>query len=317
MTVVECPKCSSKFKIQKDILSKETVKMRCSVCSHVFTFPSMEKEAIDKDFDLLIGTNDGELEEKPPQESVSLDMNEDIAGVTEITETIDEEKPEDADRKEAKPAEPEIQPESVIREIDTILGSGEEVASAQDEQGQGKGSGKRMSSKVKASLAALAILFLVIGFWVMKDYLPFGSQKGLDDSVLERGPFFSIPQDGVTYEILTNNSEGAVLVVKGVIRKLNPKPLKSVLVEARVYDQNNNLIESRTAFAGIVPESTEFKRQKSSDIDTLLTAEPRTLGVLETSPDIPFAVAFFGKPAREGYSIQVEVKEFHWKDQAL
>ncbi len=172
-----------------------------------------------------------------------------------------------------------------------------------------------MPLKFKISLVLVILLFIGIGLWVMRDSLPFfrNSQGDLSSPVLERGPFFSIPDEGVTYEILANNSEGSVLVVKGVIKKLSPKPLKSVLIEARVYDQNNNLIESRSAYAGIVPESAELMRQKSSDIDTLLTAEPRTLGVLETSPDIPFAVAFFGRPAREGSSFQVEVKEFHWK----
>ena len=101
-------------------------------------------------------------------------------------------------------------------------------------------------------------------------------------------------------------------MIKGVIKKLTSKPLKSVLVEARVYDPAGALMESRSTYAGVVPKSSELM-QKSSDIDLLLTAEPRTLGVLETSPDIPFVVFFFGKPAREGTSFKVEVKEFHWK----
>ncbi len=316
MTVVECPECNSKFKIDKDLKSKDKVKLRCSVCSHVFTFSPAAEDITDKDFDLLIGTNDGELEEKPyqepsseqPQESFSLDMSE------EITETPEEENPE-ASQPEAKAEEAELEPESVIREIDSILGAGDEISSEEEDLGLDTGSEKGMSRKLKISLAFVILLFIGIGLWIMRDSLPFfGDSRGeLGSPVLERGPFFSIPDNGVTYEILANNSEGSVLVVKGVIQKLSPKPLKSVMIEARVYDLNNNLIESRNAYAGIVPESSELMRRKSSDIDTLLTAEPRTLGVLETSPDIPFAVAFFGKPAREGSSFQVEVKEFRWK----
>lgn len=316
MTVVECPECSSKFKINKDLKPRETVKMRCSVCSHVFTFSPAEEDITDKDFDLLIGTNDGELEEKPyqestgatPEESFSLDVKE------EISETHDEETQEEPDEK-AKSDDADIEPESVIREIDSILGAGEEVASMGDEANTEIGSEERMPLKLKISLALVILLFMGIGLWFMRDSIPFfrGSHGGLSSPVLERGPFFSIPDDGVTYEILANNSEGSVLVMKGVIKKLSPKPLKSVMIEARVYDLNNNLMESRNAYAGIVPEAAELIRQKSADIDTLLTAEPRTLGVLETSQDIPFAVAFFGRPAREGSSFQVEVKEFHWK----
>ena len=113
--------------------------------------------------------------------------------------------------------------------------------------------------------------------------------------------------------MLTNHKEGSVLVIKGVIKKLTSKPLESVMVQARVYGKDNKLIDTRNAYAGIVPDSSELMRQESDDINILLTAEPRTMGALSSSQDIPFAVAFFGKPALEGTSFQVEVKEFRWR----
>jgi predicted Zn finger-like uncharacterized protein len=302
--VIECPNCGSKFKINKDVLPKEKVKMRCSVCSHVFSYSIPESTDLEQDFDeLLKGTNDGKLEEKPLDEAVSIEMG------GEITESPEEIKPEG--EAEIKPVGEEVQPESVIREIDSILGSGDAVTSRQDVIDSEKVSRKGMSLWLKVILGLCAVLIMGAGLFFMKDYLP--SLGGLSQPMLERGPFFSIPDNNVTYEILTNNSEGSVLVVKGVIKKLTKKPLKSVMIEARVYDQRNNLIESRSNYAGIVPESSELSQQNSSDIETLLTAEPRSLGALATSSDIPFLVAFFGKAAREGYSIQVEVKEFHWK----
>ncbi len=304
MTVVECPNCGSKFKINKDILPKETVKMRCSVCSHVFSYTLPESPDLKQDFDeLLKGTNEGELEEKPLEESVSIDMGE---GITESAEEV---KPEGSESE--RPLGEEVQPESVIREIDSILGSGDAPTPSEDAPEEEKAPGKRMSLRLKAAMALLTVLIIGAGLFLMKDHLP--SLGGFGRPILERGPFFSIPEGSVTYEILTNNSEGSVLVVKGIIKKLTSKPLKSVMIEARVYDQRNNLIESRSNYAGIIPESSELSRQNSSDIETLLTAEPRSLGALATSSDIPFLVAFFGKAAREGYSIQVEVKEFHWK----
>lgn len=306
--MVECPNCGSKFKINKDVLPKESVKMRCSICSHVFSYSLPESANLEQDFDeLLMGTNDGELEEKPPEEADSISMEE---GISESPEEV---KPEGGEAE--KPAEEEVQPESVIREIDSILGSGDAAASAENIPETDKASVKGMSLKARIFLAILAILVIGTGLFIAKTYLPsLGiSIGGLSQPALERGPFFSIPNDSVTYEMLTNSSEGSVLVVKGIIKKLTSKPLRSVMVEARVYDQRNGLIESRSAYAGIVPESSELMQQNSSDIETLLTAEPRSLGALATSSDIPFAVAFFGKSARDGYSIQVEVKEFHWK----
>jgi len=309
LTVIECPKCGSKFKIQKDVFARDTIKMRCSVCSHVFTYSPAEKSSLENDFDLLIGTNDSELQEKPLQDEITRSLNEDMP--QEIAESGEgQETPQEVEPKE----EDEVQPESVIREIDSILGSDQGVVSG-DEDGQPElVTSRRMPLKAKVAIACTVIVLLGAGIFAAKVLLPSLNRQAaeLETPVLERGPFFSIPDDSVTYEILTDKSGGALLVIKGVIKKLTSKPLKSVLVEARVYDPAGALMESRSTYAGVVPKSSELM-QKSSDIDLLLTAEPRTLGVLETSPDIPFVVFFFGKPAREGTSFKVEVKEFHWK----
>ncbi len=305
MTVVQCPGCNSKFRIDPKALQKKPVKMRCSVCSLVFSHGPADGSVMEQDFDSIIGTQDGQLEGNFSQPSL-----EGLArGITESAG------PPEPGAEESPEASIEVEPESVIREIDSILGSGNEVAGEDDGEPK-KLSHERSVLKMIVSVVLIVLVFLGICLWIMKDSLiPLFQQDAGEQSraVLERGPFFSIPEETVTYELLSNNSEGAVLVVKGVIRKLTSKPLKSVLVQARVYDRSNNLIENRNAYAGIIPESGEFVRQKGSDIETLLSAEPRMLGALSTSSDIPFAVAFFGRPAREGFSFQVEVKEFHWK----
>ncbi len=306
MTVVQCPGCNSKFRIDPKALQKKPVKMRCSVCSHVFSYDPAESPVIEQDFDSVIGTQDGQLEESFSRPS----LEEELTG--EINESME---PAEPGKEESSEESSEVEPESVIREIDSILGTGNEVADG-DENESKKLSSNGSALKMIVSVVLIVLVFLGIGVWIMKDsIIPLLKQDTGEQSraVLERGPFFSIPEENVTYELLSNNSDGSVLVVKGMIKKLTSKPLKSVLVQARVYDRNNNLIESRNAYAGIIPESDELVRQKGSDIETLLSAEPRTLGVLSTSPDIPFAVAFFGRPAREGFSFQVEVKEFHWK----
>lgn len=258
---------------------------------------------VEQDFDTVIGAQDGNLEDSFSMESPTPDLTGDI------TETMQEQA-----TLETESSEGLVQPESVIKEIDSILGTGEELASGED-VGQKARPGKGAGFKVLVAVILLALIFLGAGLWIMKDRIPFFADNlpALDETVLERGPFFSIPEENITYELLSNNSEGSVLVVKGIVKKLTSKPLKSILVQARVYDRNEKLIESRSAFAGIIPESAEFVHQKGSDIESLLSAEPRSLGVFTTSADIPFAVAFFGKAALEGSSFQVEVKEFHWK----
>ena len=303
MIVVQCPVCKSRFKIEKDALPDRVVKMRCSMCSNVFSYDPAIEIMVEQDFDTMIGARDGNLEDSFSMEPPAPDLT------GNITETMQEQAPPDTESSEDL-----VQPESVIKEIDSILGTGEELAAGEGARRKDR-AGKGAGLKVFFAVVLIALIFLGAGLWIMKDRIPFFADRlpALDETVLERGPFFSIPEESITYELLSNNSEGSVLVVKGLVKKLTSKPLKSILVQARVYDRSKKLIESRTAFAGIIPESAEFVHQKGSDIESLLSAEPRSLGVFTTSADIPFAVAFFGKAALEGSSFQVEVKEFHWK----
>jgi len=302
--VVVCPNCHSKFNLKDASFIKKHVKMRCSVCSHVFPYTPENEPTLEEEFDSLISSRKESSAEGIEQEESFEDFG------AEITETEHKEE----FREEEQIDEQQVQPESVIREIDSILGAGEEMGTGQVEKTR-KESRRRAPVAAIISVILILLVFAGVALWIMKDKIPFLQKPAeeLQQAVLERGPFFSISEDSLTYELLTNHKEGTVLVIKGVIKKLTSKPLESVMVQARVYGKDNKLIDTRNAYAGIVPDSSELMRQKSDDINILLTAEPRTMGALSSSQDIPFAVAFFGKPALEGTSFQVEVKEFHWR----
>ncbi len=310
MLIITCPNCHSKFRFAYEAATSKTIKMRCSVCAHIFNHAIEPEASLEKEFETLLSSQDMQ---KPSAE-------QDFSGEDfsqEITETPFEEE---------KPAEPaaadsfsesemkEVQPESVMREIDSILGAGSEI------------SGEevallipRKSNKLKFFAIAFIVLVLLIGagsLLIFKDKVPFlGKSNRLQNqtSLLERGPFFNIEEDSITHELLSNEKEGSVLVIRGKLRKLTPKPVDSILLEARLYDKSGKLLDSRLAYAGIIPDSSEFARQESKDIDALLTSQPATSGSSMPSGNIPFAVAFFGKSTREGAAFQVEVKEFHWK----
>ncbi len=301
--VVICPNCHSKFKINKGVLVKKTVKMRCSACSHIFSYTQESEPTLEQEFDSIIAEKSSLPENLEPE---ALAEDQDFG----MTETAPEEVPEE----ESAPPEEEEQPESVMREIDSILGAGGEVGRGNGEKIRRPGK-STTPRRVIMSVLVLLLVFASVAVWLMKDRIPFlkENQEELQQAVLERGPFFTIPDESVTYEMLTNHQEGSVLVIKGVIKKLTGKPLESVMVQARVYDTAGKLIETRNAYAGIVPDPSELMQQKSTDINSLLSAEPSTMGALSSSPDIPFAVAFFGRTALDGVSFQVEVKEFHWR----
>ncbi|HHO77022.1 MAG TPA: DUF3426 domain-containing protein [Deltaproteobacteria bacterium] len=302
--VVTCPNCHSKFKLNKESIVKDYIKMRCSICSHIFTFQPEGEPSLEQEFDSLISSSDETLSQDFDNEEISEGFSAEITETTEDEESHGVSIEKDTDQ----------QPESVIREIDSILGTGEEIGSETDHDVT-RTERPKFSFAMAFSVIIIIAIFVAVALWIVRDQIPFlqKTDNEFQQAVLERGPFFSIDEDSVTYEMLSNNQEGTVLVVKGVIRKLTTKPLDSVMVQARIYDKDDKLIDSRSAYAGIIPDSSELMRQKSKDINILLTAEPRSIGALESSPDIPFAVAFFGRPALDGASFQVEVKEFHWR----
>lgn len=297
MIVLECPHCHSTFQLDETLITRDRIKLRCSVCEHVFVHEREVPASADDPFaDLLSAADESSTLTDEPAEQEDL--------------TEEQLSPETAE----VPSADEAQPESVIREIDSILGAGEEIA-VQETVEETEGTPERRRSRIRILVGIILMLAILAGAaWYFRDLLPFGPQAQPQEEVtLERGPFFQISDQSVTYEIINNHREGTTLVLRGIIEKLSQKPVRSVLVQARVYDEEGELIQAGTTYAGIMPEATEFTRQPADIIDGLLNAEPQSMGILADSRELPFALAFFGTAARKGTSFQVEVKEFHWQ----
>jgi hypothetical protein len=282
--------------------------MRCSVCQHVFTYTiEPEEVSLEKEFDMLLSS---ESVENPPAAEASPPVNEPTFEDSVLENT---EAPLESPTEGAAPEEASTAPGSVIREIDSILGAGTEEE-AVEEEAELPETGKR--SYLKVAVLVICIFTAVFaGLWLMKDKIPFlkEASKETPTATPLKGPFFTIDEPSLSFELLTHEQEGSVLVVKGNLRKITDKPVESVMVEARVYDKAGKLIESRLAYAGIVPDTSEFTKQPQKDIDALLTSDPSSPGSTLPASDIPFAVAFFGKPAQDGASFKVEVKDIRWK----
>ncbi len=302
MVIVNCPSCHSKFRFSQEGIIQGTIKMRCSVCQHVFSYNIESEVSLEKEFDILLSSKPVEA---APAVDESLSAQESVLeeASIEISETHPESKSEGS----------QAATESVIREIDSILGTGPDAAETEEESEP-----QETEKKSHLKIAVLIICLIVAAcasLWLLRDKILFfhEAKQESPQATLLKGPFFSIDEHGLTYEMLTHEQEGSVLVIKGNLRKITAKPVESVMVEARVYDKTGKLIESRLAYAGIVPDTSEFTKQPQKDIDALLTSDPASPGSTLPSNDIPFAVAFFGKPAQEVSSFQVEVKDIRWK----
>jgi hypothetical protein len=281
--------------------------MRCSICQHIFSYTIEPEVSLEKEFDMLLSSTPKEdapaIAESPAApETVSEEAS------MEIIET-----PEGDMSPEPEPKEEQAAPESVIREIDSILGTGPQTPEEEEEQVDEE---PKKKSPLKIVLLIICLFVIALSsLWLLRDKIGFFGQVKPDivQTPIQKGPFFSIDEKKLIYEMLTHEQEGSVLVIKGNIKKISTRPVESVMVEARVYDKGGKLIESRIAYAGIVPDTSEFIKQPQKDIDALLTSDPSSPGSTLPSNDIPFAVAFFGKPAQEGVSFQVEVKDIRWK----
>lgn len=308
MIIVNCPSCHSKFRFSEEGLTQSTFKMRCSICQHIFTYTLESEVSLEKEFDMLLSSESVDDSSAntggPAAKTDAFDES-----FSEITETPSEEIPLEEQKNEGS----QSAPESVIREIDSILGTGTD--SADDEEEIIQEETKKRSPLKIAVLIVCLLVAAVSSLWLFREKIPFlGKAKHeIAQTAIQKGPFFSIDEQSLTYEMLTHDQEGSVLVIKGNLKKIAGQSVESVMVEARVYDNGGKLIESRLAYAGIVPDTSEFTKQPPRDIDALLTSDPASPGSTLPSSDIPFAVAFFGKPAQMGSSFQVEVKDIRWK----
>ncbi|MBN1634929.1 MAG: zinc-ribbon domain-containing protein [Deltaproteobacteria bacterium] len=297
MTIIECPNCKSKFKLDENFINNENPKMRCSICSHVFDYQNRKTPSIEQEFEsLLTGENELYHADELGEKTSSGTQVPDTRTVPEIQQ------------------ESEAQPESVIKEIDSILGSAQEPEIEEDALSP-KASAESKGSKKLLFSMLLILIIAGIGLWFTRNifFPPKETSESSQEYVVQNQPFFHIPNDSVTYELMNNPMEGSVLLIKGMINKNSQKAIRSVLVQARLYNQDQKILETRNAYAGIVPDSNELVRQSKETIYSLLSAEPQTMGTLATSQEIPFVIVFFGNSAHEGSSFQVEVKEFNWQ----
>lgn len=307
MIIVNCPSCHSKFRFSEEGLIQCTIKMRCGICQHIFSYTIEPEVSLEKEFERLLSSTPAEdapaIAEPPAAPGTVFEE-----ASMEIIET-----PEEDILPEPEPKETQAAPESVIREIDSILGTGPQAPEEEEEPVL-----EETQKKSPLKIALLIICLFVVALsslWLLRDKIGFFWQSKPDtvQTPIQKGPFFAIDEQKLIYEMLTHDQEGSVLVIKGNLKKISARPVESVMVEARVYDRGGKLIESRLAYAGIVPDTSEFIKQPQKDIDALLTSDPSSPGSTLPANDIPFAVAFFGKPAQEGSSFQVEVKDIRWK----
>ncbi|OPZ60858.1 MAG: hypothetical protein BWY87_00207 [Deltaproteobacteria bacterium ADurb.Bin510] len=277
--IIECPSCQSKFNLDDGQLTRERVKLRCRICSHVFVYEKRSISNLEQEFENL------------------LTESESAALLNDQPEAPAEAAPDEA---ETAP-----EPENVTAELDTLLPQPAELTPLRRSR--------------RALVAGLILALLVTGGAGAYYYLflnpqpakPPASRPALTKPAAAQ--CMAIAQESLAYELLPRENGETVLVIRGAVKRLTSRPVSSVLLEAKLCDEIGKLIETKQFYAGIVPQKEEFISQSSETIDSLLLAAPTAGSGGIDAKEIPFALAFFGASAKQAANAQIEVKQIKWQ----
>lgn len=273
--IITCPNCSSKFKVDDSLLQKQGIKMRCSVCSNIFTPQRETPDATEHE----TGKSDpGDLWDKKSRQSVPYESAPIDTGLT-----FSEDKP------------------SVIK-VPVIEKT---VITKKDRP-------RNIRNTLTGLFAMIIIIIALILSYSKGGGLRFFEKN---DTSTQQSPVypFSIKDTDIAFKYLNTENQGQILIIKGIVRKNENKPLKTLLVEIRIYDKDNKLLATKSVYAGKVLLDTDFLIKKEPDIDAILMDSSKSLGVLSQVNEIPYSVAFYGEPVLNTSSIQTEVKEYIWQ----
>jgi len=274
--IIICPKCSSRFKIDDALLQRQGIKMRCSVCSNIFTPEQKTPDVIESE------TGKYEIEDTRDKNSRHSISYESVPIDTGLSFSEDR---------------PPVVHETVIEKPEIIK--------------------KTRPRSIRNTLTGLFAMIIVIIALILS-YSKGGGlkffEKNGDTSTKQGGVYpFSIKDTDTTFRYLNIENQGQILIIKGIVKKNENKPLKALQVEIRIYDKDNKMLAAKTVYAGNVPPDNDFLIKKETDIDAMLMDRSNTLGVLSQVNEIPYSVAFYGQPVINTSSIKAEVKEYIWQ----
>jgi predicted Zn finger-like uncharacterized protein len=274
--IITCPKCSSRFKIDDALLQRQGIKMRCSICSNIFTPEQKVPDVIESE----TGKHETEdTQDKNSRHSISYDSVPIDTGLS-----FSEDRPP-------------VVNETVIEKPEIIK--------------------KIRPRSIRNTLTGLFAMIIVIIALILSyskgGGLRFFEKNG--NTLTQQGQVypFSIKDTDTTFKYLNIENQGQILIIKGIVRKNENKPLKALQVEIRIYDKDNKLLAAKTVYAGKVPPDNDFLIKKEPDIDAMLMDRSNTLGVLSQVNEIPYSAAFYGQPVLNTSSIKAEVKEYIWQ----
>jgi predicted Zn finger-like uncharacterized protein len=249
--IIQCNKCSAKFRFDDALMREEGVWVRCGLCRYEFFQSSpLVKVSV---------PNAGEIQIDRDAEMTDTQSAAGILGEPDIR-----------DDKAARSSDG-TSTEKLLKVIHDKKREGEPEAAAPEKV--------RSPSALRISACVLALLLVIagMGYFVFPDvgqqaisdlsfYLPWVGKEQPPQPSIEDG----IRVEAVSQRFVANISMGTLRVVEGVAVNQCGHPVARLRVKVTLVDTQNNLLGEKRASAGNVLSDAELKALTEEEINSKL-----------------------------------------------
>lgn len=261
--IVTCESCGTKFRIDPSRVKKDTVKVRCSKCSYIFTISLRTSEEEPKKSEKVIVLDD----------SFEEDVEKVAGRFTTSSETSHEEQKED----------------QVMDEVSEDY-SGEAYKK--------KATTPRKSPPLAISkiVAVGVAVLIIIGFIGYKYY----SKRSFQPAPAPQSETVTVKINPQTQAFFIENIQvGQILVVQGEVINNSSSSVSFILLEGKVIGTNGKLLLSQRFYAGNTMTKEELAQLTIDKIqERMMRREGNSLSNVKVKPGdkVPFMVVFYNLP---------------------
>jgi len=280
--IIECRRCRTKYRFDRENLRGEGAWLRCTRCRHVFFLRNPEKEIA--------------LQEKGP---VAGPGEAERAGLVPSEPAGDFPPPEQASDKPVQEAEEAVSPEEeAAREAERDLEK--LIAKAEGEGDSVEADG---TSPLKKLFYVILFLLLLAGGYVI---LQPEAARTLLDRVADplRNLFSFTRQTPVSFtaveeNVLTNTAAGRLMVIRGVAVNNTTETLPVIRARARLLDSKGETVRESVSHGGNILTEEELRTLDPEEMAAILdTPEGRNFPNIQVPPEgtVPFMIVITEPP---------------------
>ena len=286
--IIQCEKCHTKFNFDESLLKKEGVKVRCSVCKHIFLASPPEQglgvsdETADfslQELEKTVALDSSVVQEEatgaePKNQGIDFDnlFDESMKDIDELEAMLPEEplpvsEEEETDIEKPEPAgEEEVEePTSVdLEEKEDSIESEKPVTPPEPE--------KREKSRILLVIFIIILMAVSAGIYIffrapqlIPSFLSFlkpAERQAATDIGVKRLDF-----KAVTGSFVKSEHSGRFFVIQGLVKNNYPKSRSYILIKGTILDNKQNVIMKKLVYAGNMLSKEEIQTMSLDEIN--------------------------------------------------